>query len=294
MEQATTLLTAPETPSAEQAGHPRHRLVGRRAVAGDSVVRVGGHRIGAGHFQVIAGPCAVESWRQLSQTVAALCAAGVRIIRGGAYKPRTSPYDFQGLGEEGLKLLSRARDEYGVRIVTEAMSTRLVEPVAAVADVIQIGSRNCQNYDLLQVVARVGKPVILKRGMATTIDEWLCAAEYLLLNGCRDVILCERGIKTFETGTRNTLDLGGVVLAKQRTHLPVIVDPSHAGGSRGLVVPLSLAALAAGADGLLIEAHHDPDSALCDAAQQLPADTFGEVMGQLRSLASALGRRVGR
>lgn len=265
-------------------------LAGRAAGAGDTIVRIGDRAIGGGNFEVIAGPCAVESRRQLRQTVSALVRFGIGLIRAGAFKPRTSPYDFQGLGEAGLALLREIREEYGVGVVTELVSPRHVEAVAAAADVIQIGARNGLNYDLLQVAAQMGKPVLLKRGMGATVRAWLLAAEHLLVNGCRDVLLCERGISTFESGTRSTLDLGGLALAKRETHLPVLADPSHAAGRRDLVAPLALAATAAGADGLLVEVHCDPSAALCDGPQQLECGSFGRLLEQVRSLRDGLGR----
>lgn len=288
---AQHILPPPSRAGNGSGGH-RYRLASRENHPDNTIVRVGPHPIGAPHFQVIAGPCAVEDWNQLHRTVSALAVSGVRLIRAGAFKPRTSPYDFQGLGEEALILLEQVKREYDVKIVTEVVSERCLAQVARVADLLQIGSRNAQNYDLLHAVARAGRPVLLKRGMASTLDEWLCAAEHLMANGCKDVILCERGIKTFEASTRNTLDLGGVIVAKERTHLPVIVDPSHAAGRRDLVVPLALAAVAAGADGLIIEVHHDPASALCDAAQQLPAESFPGVLAQIHAMAKLMGRNV--
>jgi len=268
----------------------RYKLASRDFQPADSVVGVDGVLVGGGHFQVIAGPCAVESREQLRTTVANLAAAGVKIIRGGAYKPRTSPYDFQGLGHAGLELLAEARAEYGVRVVTEVISALHIEEVAEVADILQIGSRNAQNYELLSTVAGAGRPVLLKRGMATSVDEWLSAAEYLMVNGCSDIILCERGIKTFETGLRNTLDVGGIALAKRETHLPVIVDPSHAAGCRDLVAPLAMAGIAAGADGVIVESHCNPGAALCDSAQQLPTTEMPAFLRQVNNLAAAVQR----
>jgi len=271
----------------------RYKMASRAFHPKNSVVRVGRYAVGGGRFQIIAGPCSIESRRQLRRTVSDLVKVGVRIIRGGAYKPRTSPYDFQGLGEEGLRLLAEVKEEYGVAVVTEVLGVPHVEKVARVADLLQIGARNCQNYHLLEVVAQAGRPVLLKRGMASTIEEWLSAAEYLLVHGCTGVILCERGIRTFETATRNTLDISAVAYAKQETHLPVMVDPSHAAGLRELVVPLSKASIAAGADGLLIETHPHPAMALSDAPQQLPSGTFGRVLRELRPFLRAAGRRLG-
>ena len=271
----------------------RYPLASRAFRAEDSVVRLGSWQIGGGSVQVIAGPCAVESREQLRATVAGLVGCGIGLVRAGAYKPRTSPYEFQGLGEAGLDLLAEVKAEFGVRVVTEVIGPEHVARVAAVADALQIGSRNAQNYDLLQAVAGAGRPVLLKRGMAATVEEWLSASEYLLLNGCQDVMLCERGIKTFEPGTRNTLDVGGLALAKRETHLPILVDPSHAAGRRDLVLPLALAGLAAGADGLLVEAHCRPDEALTDRAQQLAAADMPEFMRKVADMAALLGKTVG-
>ena len=225
-------------------------------------------------MQVIAGPCAVESYEQMKEVTRDLVSCGVRIIRGGAFKPRTSPYAFQGLGEKGLEILQAMKDEFGVAVITEVVGVSQIEKVAATADCLQIGARNCQNYNLLEMVSKAEKPVLLKRGMSTSVSEWLAAAEYLLVNGCPDVILCERGIRTFETATRNTLDVGAIAVAKQETHFPVIADPSHAAGKVSLVLPLAKAAIAAGADGLIVEAHPDPVSACSDAAQQIKSSNF--------------------
>lgn len=230
---------------------------------------------------VIAGPCAVESREQMHRTVSALVKHGIWIVRGGAYKPRTSPYDFQGLGREGLDLLAEMKSEYGVKVITELTCPSLLAPVSRVADILQIGSRNCQNYELLRIAAGAGLPVMLKRGMAASVAEWLSSAEHLMAHGCSDVILCERGIKTFETVTRNTLDVGAIAALKRETHLPVIVDPSHAAGKRELVLPLAMAGIAAGADGVMVEVHCDPDSALCDGPQQLTIGMAAELVRRL-------------
>jgi 3-deoxy-7-phosphoheptulonate synthase len=237
-----------------------------------------GHVIGDGRPTIIAGPCSVESREQILAAAHAVKAAGAHILRGGAYKPRTSPRSFQGLAEEGLRLLAEARAETGLPVVTEVMDTEQIELVAAVADILQVGSRNMQNFALLRKIGRAGKPVMLKRGLAATIEEWLSAAQYILDSGNEQVILCERGIRTFETYTRNTLDLGAVVAVKQLSDLPVLVDPSHAAGRRELIPALSRAALACGADGLIIEVHPDPASALSDREQQLTPAQFGELM----------------
>ncbi len=259
----------------------KHKLASREYHPQSSVVNVGGHKIGAGNFQVIAGPCGVESIEQMHQVARDLKASGVNILRGGAYKPRTSPYDFQGLGEEGLEILTEMKRVYDMAIVTELVGVPYVEKVAEVADMIQIGARNCQNFNLLEVAGAAGKPVLLKRGMSVTVKEWLSCAEYLLVHGCPDVILCERGIRTFETATRNTLDLGAVAAVKKESHLPVIIDPSHAAGRLDLVLPLSKAGIAVGADGLIVESHPYPHKALSDAAQQIPSDEFGEYLSEI-------------
>jgi 3-deoxy-7-phosphoheptulonate synthase len=271
----------------------RYKVASREYHPSDSRVMVGPYPLGAGNFQVMAGPCAIENRTQFMTAVKHLTACGVRIIRGGAYKPRTSPYDFQGLAEGGLELLAEAKAQYGVAVVTEVVGVTHVAKVAAVADMLQIGARNCQNYHLLECVAQAGKPVMLKRGMATTVEEWISAGEYLLVNGCPHVVLCERGIRTFETATRGTLDVGAIAVAKQETHLPVVVDPSHAAGKRSLVLPLALAGVAAGADGIIVEAHPDPVNALSDAAQQWPSDQFSVFMDAVRPLVALMGKKLG-
>lgn len=259
----------------------RFKLASREYTPQDTVVQIGDSKIGGGNFQTIAGPCSIESEEQMDKVAADLANAGIQILRGGAFKPRTSPYDFQGLGKKGLEILQNVKKKYGMAIVTEVMGIPEIEDAAAVADMIQIGARNCQNYHLLAEVAKAGRPVLLKRGMAAKADEWLAAAEYLLTNGCQDVVLCERGIRTFETATRNTLDVSGIALAKQWSHLPVIADPSHAGGIQNLVLPLSCAAIGAGADGLIIEVHPDPLHALSDAPQQLKSGDFRQTLAKL-------------
>ena len=261
-----------------------YKLASREYHAKSSKVKVGQYYIGAGYFQVIAGPCSVESYEQMRQATKDIVRTGVKIIRGGAYKPRTSPYAFQGLGSEGLDILQAMKDEFKVAVVTEIVGVSHIDKIADVADCLQIGARNCQNYHLLEVVAKVGKPILLKRGMATTISEWLSAAEYLLVNGCPSIILCERGIRTFETATRSTLDVGAVAVAKQETHYPVIVDPSHAAGKVSLVLPLAKAAIGAGVDGLIVETHPDPVNACSDAAQQIVSGKFSDFMDSLRPI----------
>jgi 3-deoxy-7-phosphoheptulonate synthase len=252
---------------------------------------VGGHVVGR-DLLLIAGPCAVESEAQTLETARRVKAAGAHMLRGGAFKPRTSPASFQGLGEPGLEILGAARDETGLPIVTEVMDARQIETVAAWADVLQVGSRNMQNYTLLKELGHVDRPVLLKRGMGATLDEWLSAAEYVLSGDNDRVILCERGIRTFETATRNTLDLSVVPAAKSRSPLPVIVDPSHGTGRTDLIRPMSLAAVAAGADGLLIEVHPDPENAVSDRDQQITPDAFAELAAAIRELATHLGREV--
>jgi len=267
-----------------------YKLVSRELKETPSIVRVGGVPVGGRGLVVMAGPCAVESEEQLLSTARAVKAAGAQILRGGAFKPRTSPYAFQGLEEEGIKMLARVREEAGLPFVTEVVDTRDVALVAEYADAIQIGARNMQNFRLLKEAGATGKPILLKRGLAATIEEWLMAAEYILDSGNPNVILCERGIRTFETATRFTLDLAAVAVVKENSHLPVIVDPSHGTGSWRLVLPMARAAVAAGADGLIIEVHPDPARALCDGPQSLHPETFDRLMGELAPVALAVGR----
>ncbi len=255
-------------------------------------VKVGDLLVGGETVIVMAGPCTVETDEQLMETAREVKEAGAHILRGGAFKPRTLPYSFQGLGEEGLKLLSRARDETGLPVVTEVMSPDDVELVEAYTDVLQIGARNMQNFPLLKRVGRASKPVLLKRGMSATIYEWLGCAEYILSEGNPDVILCERGIRSFNDVTRNTLDISAVPIIKQVSRLPVIVDPSHGTGIRSLVTPMTKAGVAAGADGALVEVHCDPDHALCDGAQSLRPWEFKALMEELEPLARAVGKRL--
>src|SRR5215204_893368 len=255
-----------------------------------SVIEIEGRRIGGEHFSMIAGPCTVETRDQTIGTAHTVKAAGGSLFRGGAYKPRTSPYAFQGLGQEGLRLLAEAKAETGLPIVTELMDARDLEPVLEVADVVQIGARNMQNYALLSEVGRAGIPTLIKRGLSSTLDELLMAAEYVLKEGNPNVMLCERGIRTFETAYRFTLDLTAVPVLKELSHLPVIVDPSHAPGRRDLVEPLSLAAAAAGADGIIVEVHPEPEAAICDAAQQLRASEFAGYAERVRAAAALAGK----
>jgi len=262
------------------------KLVARQK-AQRTTVNVSNIQIGR-DFIVIAGPCSVESENQLLETARAVKAAGADMLRGGAFKPRTSPYDFQGLGIQGLKILEKAKQETGLPIVTEVVDPRDVTWVAEFADVLQIGTRNMQNFSLLKEVGRSGRPVLLKRGMHSTLVEWLNCAEYILSEGNPDVILCERGIRTFETYTRNTLDLSAVPAIKELSHLPIIIDPTHSTGRLSLIASMSMAAVAAGADGMIIEVHHKPAEALCDADQALTPDTFSSIMKRLRPLKSFL------
>jgi 3-deoxy-7-phosphoheptulonate synthase len=257
-----------------------------------TVIEIDGHRLGGDHFGLIAGPCTVESREQLLETARVVQENGASMLRGGAYKPRTSPYSFQGLGVEGLRLLQEAKDETGLPIVTELMDVRDVEDVVEVADVIQIGARNMQNYTLLTEAGRSGKAVLLKRGLSATLDDLLMASEYVLKEGNPNVILCERGIRTFETAYRFTLDLQAIPVLRDLTHLPVVVDPSHAPGRRDWVKPMSLAAAAAGADGIIVEVHPDPEHAICDGPQALATDSFAEYAEQLRRIAEVAGKQV--
>ncbi len=271
--------------------HP-FKLASRDFKAENTVVRLNGTQVGADEVVVVAGPCAVESREQIFETAWAVKEAGAKALRGGAFKPRTSPYTFQGLGVPALELLAEVRETVGLPIVSEVMSPTDIDLVASYVDVLQIGARNMQNYSLLQQVGKSTKPVLLKRGMMSTIHEWLLSAEYILANRNYNVILCERGIRTFETATRNTLDINAVSLAKQLTHLPVIVDPSHATGKANLVAAAAKAAVAAGADGLLIEVHPSPERALSDGAQSLKPEAFGKLMSELRQIAAAVGRKM--
>ncbi|GAC1652504.1 MAG: 3-deoxy-7-phosphoheptulonate synthase [Candidatus Dormibacteraceae bacterium] len=266
------------------------KLASREWQPKDTVIDVGGVKIGGDNVVMMAGPCSVEGVEMLMETARHVAAQGAQILRGGAFKPRTSPYSFQGLGEEGLKMLAGARDETGLKVITEVVTPGDVELVARYADIMQIGTRNMQNYALLQEAGRSGQPVMLKRGMSSTIEEWLLAAEYVLSQGNRNVMLCERGIRTFETSTRFTLDINAVPLVRELSHLPVIVDPSQGTGRWSLVSPLSLAAVAAGASGLIVEVHPHPDDALSDGAQSLDFAEFDKLMVKLGRLTGALSR----
>ena len=269
-----------------------YKLAAREFTAQRSVVRVGAAQIGGPELAVIAGPCSVEDAGMLRETATAVRRAGGRLLRGGAFKPRTSPYSFRGLGERALEMLAEVRQETGLPVVTEVMDTRQVELVARYADMLQIGARNMQNFSLLSEVGRLHRPVLLKRGLSATIKDLLLAAEYVMSQGNMNVVLCERGIRTFETATRNTFDLAAIPVLKRETHLPVIADPSHAGGRRHLVAPLAYAAVAAGADGLLIEVHPRPEEALSDGDQSLSLPEFDEVMAGVREFARVAGRQV--
>ncbi|MEJ7875376.1 MAG: 3-deoxy-7-phosphoheptulonate synthase [Solirubrobacterales bacterium] len=257
-----------------------------------TTLEVGGAKLGGGHFGIIAGPCTVESREQILSVARVVADNGAAMLRGGAYKPRTSPYSFQGLGVEGLRLLAEAKEETGLPIVTELLDVRDIEHVAEVADVVQIGARNMQNYPLLTEVGRAGLPVLIKRGLSATLEELVMAAEYVLREGNPNVILCERGIRTFETAYRFTLDLLAVPALKELTHLPVIVDPSHAAGRRDWVEPMSLAAAAAGADGIIVEVHPEPDAAICDGPQALALDRFADLSARVRRVAEIVGKET--
>jgi 3-deoxy-7-phosphoheptulonate synthase len=268
----------------------QYKAVNRVVHKDDTIVTAGGVSIGEGFFTVISGPCSVESNEQILEIAQSVKKSGAKILRGGAFKPRTSPYAFQGMQAEGIELLKSAKKETGLPIVSEIMNQTQIELFEDV-DIVQIGARNMQNFDLLKVVGKLKKPVLLKRGLANTMEELLMSAEYIVSAGNTQVILCERGIRTFETMTRNTLDLSAVALLKQKTHLPIIVDPSHASGIRSLVAPLAKAALAVGADGLMIEAHNNPAKALCDGAQSLDLDQFASLMEELK-IRAAIEKKV--
>jgi 3-deoxy-7-phosphoheptulonate synthase len=268
------------------------KFVSRDYLDTDTVIEVRGVRVGGGSFAVVAGPCAVESRDQLFRVAEAVQQAGAHALRGDAFKPRTSPYDFQGLGEKGLELLAEARDEFDMPFVAEVLDPRDVELVSSYADILRVGTRNMGNFALLTEVGRQSRPVLLKRGFTATVEEWLNAAEYIYKEGNHEIIMVERGIRTFETSTRNTLDISAVPVVKGLSHLPVMVDPSHSAGHRRLVAPLSRAALAVGADGLMVDVHHAPDTALVDGAQALLPAEFAVLMDEIRSLAAALHLQI--
>ena len=267
-----------------------YKLVGRELKNTPTVVDVGGIKIGGKEIVVIAGPCAIEDEQSFIETAKNVKGAGVKILRGGAYKPRTSPYAFQGLEKEGLQIMVSAREATGMKIITEVVDTRDVEFIAEQIDIIQIGARNMHNFRLLKEVGMAKKPVLLKRGISATIEEWLMAAEYIMSEGNEEIILCERGIRTFETATRNTLDLCAITIVKELSHLPVLVDPSHSTGKWRYVPSVSKGAIATGADGLIIEVHNDPEAALCDGPQSLRPYKFSQLMKELKPVANAVGR----
>ena len=269
-----------------------YKLASRAFRPDGTVVKVRDVDIGGSRVVVMAGPCSVESRDQIERSAALVAEAGARVLRGGAFKPRTSPYSFQGMGEEGLKLLREAADRNGLLVVSEVMDTNQVDLVAAYADILQVGARNMQNYNLLKELGRVRKPVLLKRGIAATIEELLLSAEYIMAAGNYEVILCERGIRTFESYTRNTMDISAIPVVKKLSHLPMIADPSHGTGRRDKVLPMARASVAAGADGLIVEVHHDPDRALSDGAQSLKPEQFSELMRQLGIIAQAVERTL--
>jgi len=273
-----------------------YRLAEKQDTRQYTEIRVGAagqeHIIGPQTFTVVAGPCAVENRDAYLQEAMALKQMGVHILRGGAFKPRTSPYSFMGLEQEGISILAEARQITGLPVVTEVMDVRHLEPIMEVADILQLGSRNMQNYALLMELGRIDKPVLIKRGFAATIEEWLLAAEYILAQGNQQVILCERGIRTFEVATRNTVDLGGVALIKELSHLPVLVDPSHATGRWQLVTPVARAALAVGADGIMVEVHPNPDYALSDGKQSLNYEHYQQMISELQLMTPLLGRKL--
>ena len=267
-----------------------YKLAGRVFKPEDTVIRIGEVEIGGREVVMMAGPCAVESEKQLDIIASSVSRYGARILRGGAFKPRTSPYAFQGLGEEGLRFLRVVADRYGLLVVTEVMDTGQIDLVAGYADILQVGARNMQNFILLRELGKQKRPVMLKRGISATIKEWLLSAEYIMAGGNHQVILCERGIRTFENFTRNTMDISAIPIIKKLSHLPIIADPSHGTGLRDKVIPMARAALAAGADGIMVEVHHEPEVALSDGPQSIYPEQFAELMAQLRIIAPAIGR----
>lgn len=268
------------------------KLASRQAKEDNTIIKIKNVTIGGDEIVVMAGPCAVESEDQINKIAELVSKNGAKILRGGAFKPRSSPYAFQGLGEEGLKLLKQAAEKYGLLVITEVMEIGQIELIGEYTDIYQVGARNMQNYSLLKELSKVNKPVFLKRGLSATIEEMLMSAEYILSNTNKDVILCERGIRTFETYTRNTFDLSSIPVVHKKSHLPIFADPSHATGMRDKVIPMARAAVAAGADGLMIEVHHDPDAALSDGPQALFPDQFSEMMRQIKLIAEAIGRKI--
>jgi 3-deoxy-7-phosphoheptulonate synthase len=269
-----------------------YKKANRKFHPDDTVVDVGGVKIGGGNFAVIAGPCSVENEAQICEVAADVKQSGATLLRGGAFKPRTSPYSFQGMGVDGLQLLMKAKKATGLPIVTELMSPKYCELFEETVDLVQIGARNMQNFDLLKEVGKMSKPVLLKRGLSNTYEEWIMSAEYIMSEGNENVILCERGIRTFETYTRNTLDVSAIPAIKKMSHLPIIVDPSHSGGMRWLVEPLTMAAIAAGADGIIVEVHNDPARALCDGQQSLNPQEFQDLMDKIVPLSQFMGKTL--
>ncbi|MCX6134091.1 MAG: 3-deoxy-7-phosphoheptulonate synthase [Ignavibacteriales bacterium] len=269
-----------------------YKLASRTFKREGSVFDIGGLKLGGENVVVMAGPCSVESEKQIFTIAKAVADAGAKVLRGGAFKPRTSPYSFQGMGEEGLKLLRAAADEYKLKVITEVMDKSHITLVEKYADILQIGARNMQNFTFLRELGTASKPVFLKRGLAATIDEWLMSAEYILSGGNHQVIMCERGIRTFETATRNTLDISAIPVVKKKSHLPVFADPSHGIGIRDKVIPMARACVAAGADGIMVEVHNDPDHAKSDGAQSLFPDQFAQMMKEVRMIAVAIGRTL--
>jgi len=268
------------------------RLASRGYKKENTVIKIGDVVLGSNDIVTIAGPCAVEGEKQIMTIAKAVKDAGAKILRGGAFKPRTSPYSFQGMGEEGLKLLRKAGDEFDLAVITEIMHPDRIDLIYKYTDIFQLGSRNMQNFPLLRELGKVDKPVMIKRGMSATIDEWLMAAEYILASGNENVLVCERGIRTYETSTRNTFDLSAIPVIHQRSHLPIIADPSHATGIRDKVIPMARAAVAAGADGLMVEVHHDPSTAMSDGPQSLLPEQFNDLMSQVKKIAEVIGRKA--
>ena len=268
-----------------------YKLANRAFHPEDSIIDVSGVKIGGEHLGLIAGPCSVESYEQVLEIAQKAKTSGANLLRGGAFKPRTSPYAFQGLGLEGLDILCAVREEVGLPIVTELMSSKYLDVFNEKVDLIQIGARNMQNFDLLKELGQVDRPILLKRGLNATYEEWIMSAEYIMASGNENVILCERGIRTFETFTRNTLDLQCIPVLRSKTHLPIVIDPSHAGGKWWLVEPMAKAAVAAGADGLMIEVHNNPEAALCDEAQSLKPEKYDVLLQQVRQIAEVVGKK---
>ncbi|MDD3419057.1 MAG: 3-deoxy-7-phosphoheptulonate synthase [Candidatus Gastranaerophilales bacterium] len=269
-----------------------YKLASRTFKPDDTVVDVKGVKFGGGYCGMIAGPCTIESYEQMDETAKVLAQTGVRVLRGGAFKPRTSPYSFQGLGEEGLKIIREVADKYNMVVASEVMEISQIDLFVKYADILQVGARNMQNFNLLRELSYVKKPIILKRGLSSTIDEWLMSAEYLLSDGNGDVILCERGIRTFERATRNTLDISAIPVVQKLSHLPIIVDPSHGTGLRDKVLPMSRAAAAAGADGIMVEVHHSPSNALCDGPQSLYPQDYDKLFNDIKVMLPLVGKQI--